>query len=558
MHLRQVSTRNFRTLQNFSANFSSAYCTLSGQNNAGKTGIVSIIRHFLDEEDRRYRFTENSISFQKDLTQWSDDDFMEVSITVHLDRHDDAEVFFVVDKFSPISLTGDFATVKLSETFNKDGSVTKVCSVNESDLDAQNSSEVFKKLKAAANLVVHNSTNPDRPFYYFSGEMTEVLVSHFSVEDRKKISDAERNLSNKVKKAAREHKEELSRLLGKLGENYSVELTTLETSRSSRFPVSVTLNDKSVEVNLSAWGSGTQNRTRVLMSVLEADRIRKSNSAENRSTPVVIVEEPESFLHPSAQAEFGKVLNRLATDFDIQIIATTHSPYMLNQTHPEANILLHRKTHRAKLKETYRIETEGDDWMVPFAENLGVATDEFIPWKKIISSTSNRAVLVEGELDVSYFEIIKNRFPQIYPLADDIEIVAYNGKDALKNTQLLKFMISRLDRVFITFDLDAMNTVSCKLESIGLEMEKDFCAIGVSGPGKECIEGLLPKSIHRSVYSEQIDAVTALGGADSSARRSAKSKLKKACIEKFKSEDVDESDLSELKKLLLKISRAFD
>ena len=293
------------------------------------------------------------------------------------------------------------------------------------------------------------------------------------------------------------------------------------------------------------------------MSVLEAERIRKSKSAENRSTPVVIVEEPESFLHPSAQAEFGKVLNNLAKDFDIQIIATTHSPYMLNQSAPEANILLNRKVNRSKLKETERIPTTGDNWMLPFAENLGVATDDFIPWKKIVSTKSNRVILVEGELDVSYFDTLRTRFPTIYSLPSDIEIVSYSGKDALKNTQILNFMISRLDKVFITFDLDAKNDVCKPLESIGLKENTDFCSIGVSKPGKDCIEGLLPRSILGAVYSENVDVVSALSAADNKVRRQAKRDIKRACLEKFQSESISEKDLAAFKALITKISKAF-
>lgn len=557
MKLREVRANCFRTLEDLSVEFRDNYCTLSGRNNAGKTAIVTIIRHFLDDEDRPYLYGENSISFDRDHTQWFTSDKMEVSVNLELDRHDDSEVFFVVEKFAAVPVEGNVANVSLTETFSSQGGSQLTCNVNGNDLDSQNASEIAKKLKSASNLVVHNSTAPARRVYYLSGEMTEVLESHFSQEDRKKISDAERNLANKVKAAAKQHKEELAALLGRLGENYDVELTTLDRSGSSRFPLNVKLNDKSVDTNLGGWGSGTQNRTRVLISVLEADRIRKSQSPENRSTPVVIVEEPESFLHPSAQAEFGKVLNNLADDFKIQILATTHSPYMLNQNNPEANLLLERKMIRGRLKQTERVETAGDEWMLPFASNLGVVADEFIPWKKIVGSANSRIILVEGEIDVEYFRAIKEKFPDIYTIPDDVEVVGYGGKDALKNTLVLQFMVSRLDRVYITFDLDAENEVVRKLSAIGLQVDEDFCAIGVAKPGRECIEGLLPESILKAVYSERVDDVMALGSANSAAKRSAKSNLKQAALEKFKSTALKGAEITEMEKLIKKIAKAF-
>lgn len=295
----------------------------------------------------------------------------------------------------------------------------------------------------------------------------------------------------------------------------------------------------------------------MLISILEADRIRKSQAPESRLTPIVIVEEPESFLHPSAQAEFGRVLNNLADDFKIQILATTHSPYMLNQTNPEANLLLERKLVRKKLKETVRVDTSGDDWMLPFADNLGVVSGEFIPWRKIVASPNSRVVLVEGEIDVKYFDCIKQKYPDLYLIPHDVEVVAYGRKDALKNTQVLQFMLSRLDAVYITFDLDARKDVQARLESIGLIHGDNFCAVGVDKPGRECIEGLLPESILSEVYSEHVDDVLAVSSANNEAKKKAKRNLKHAALEKFKSRSLSSADLSEIRKLMATISKAF-
>ena len=59
---------------------------------------------------------------------------------------------------------------------------------------------------------------------------------------------------------------------------------------------------------LNDSGSGTQNRTQILMSVLQANRIKTNPSLDDKITPLVVIEEPESFLHPSAQSEFGRIL----------------------------------------------------------------------------------------------------------------------------------------------------------------------------------------------------------------------------------------------------------
>jgi putative ATP-dependent endonuclease of OLD family len=205
MKLREVGGNCFRTLEDMSITFEHDYCALSGRNNAGKTAIVTIIRNFLDDDDRPYLDDANALSFSRDHTQWSTTEKMEIFVQLELHRHDDAEVFFVLEKLTPLAIEGDTANVKLTETFLADGSRRLSCCVNGNDLDSQNSSEIAKKFKTAANLVVHNSTAPSKRLYYFSGEMTEVLESHFSQDDRKKISDAERSLAKKVKTAAKCH-----------------------------------------------------------------------------------------------------------------------------------------------------------------------------------------------------------------------------------------------------------------------------------------------------------------------------------------------------------------
>lgn len=557
--LREVSAQGFRTLEDFTVQFEDDYCTISGQNNAGKTSIITIIRHFLDEFDRPwYLQRENKLSFRKDRTQWAELDQMEISIHLELHRENDSEVFYVVDHFSTEKIDGDTAFVRLTEKFDASSNKVIECHVNDRQLAEQNASEVAKKIKSSANLVVHNSTAPNYNIFSLSGQMTEVLESHFTEQDRKKINDAERQLSNRVKKAAKSHKQELGQLLGRLDENYDVELTTLVQGGESRFPLNIKLNDKSVVTNLAEWGSGTQNRTRVLISILEAEQIRKTTNVKNRSTPVVIIEEPESFLHPSAQAAFGKVLNELAKDFGIQILTTTHSPYMLNRNTPSANILLERKEVRGKLKQSCLVNTSGTDWMLPFASNLGVLGDDFIPWEKIIQNGKRKVIPVEGLIDVEYFEIVRNRFSTVCKLQNDVEVLDYGGKDSLKNTQVLKLMISMLDGVFITYDLDAKEVAEKRLEAIGLRQGKDYFAIGINKPGKESIEGLLPERITAAVHEENGNLISALTSSDNQQRNQAKRELKSAYLSKFKAAQLTSDDVAPFVEIINKIANAFN
>lgn len=558
MKITKIEAKNFRTLENFNLSISPNYCAISGRNNAGKSAIVSIIEYFFGgNDDYRYFAFANDINFSKDATKWSQSDEMAVSVEVSIDITSDSEIYFVISKLSEINPEESFINVKLELTCKKTGQSTVVCYVNEKNVGHQVSSEILKKFKSSNSLTVHNSTMPSPRMYYGGESYTEVLETNFSEEDRSKIAEAQVRLQNSVKRAAKQHKEELDKLLGKLSDKYQVELSSIAGGRSSKFPLEVKLTDKRVDVPLKDWGAGTQNRTRILLSVLESIRSRKSASAENRTTPIFIVEEPESFLHPSAQAEFGQVLNGLAKELQIQIIATTHSPYMLNQSEPEANYLLERRISRGIPKEATVKDTSGEEWMLPFAENLGIVPKEFSSWKELFGTQSSKVILVEGDIDKQYFEQFRDKYQSIYNIPSDVEIVSYGGKDALKNTPILQFMINKFGKVYVTFDLDAEKEVRPSLERIGLKADSDFCSIGIKADGSECIEGLLPVELKQEVYAKHYDLVTAITSQNSDARRSAKSNLKAKFLEAFKKNHYDDKYLKEFKMLFAKIAKEF-
>jgi putative ATP-dependent endonuclease of the OLD family len=270
-----------------------------------------------------------------------------------------------------------------------------------------------------------------------------------------------------------------------------------------------------------------------------------------------LVEEPESFLHPSAQAEFGQVLNNLADELSIQIIATTHSPYMLNQREPTANFLLERRVYRGALRDTVIKKTDGENWMLPFSENLGIVPSEFSAWESVFRANSGKVVFVEGSIDKAYFQHFKENYEDIYDIPEDVEIVSYDGSGALKNTSILQFMVEKFSRVFITYDLDCEKDAKSSLEKIGLEPQKDFCAIGKQTPGCENIEGLLPAEVKRAVYASEHETVAALTSHDSKNRNSAKSKLKQDLLSEFKKRRIDCKELSDFRRLFQTIRKAF-
>jgi predicted ATP-dependent endonuclease of OLD family len=238
--------------------------------------------------------------------------------------------------------------------------------------------------------------------------------------------------------------------------------------------INVALGEKAHQVPLDEWGSGTKNRTMILLTLFRAKRMIETKGSEFKTTPIIVIEEPESFLHPSAQAEFGRVLQDLSEEFGVQILATTHSPYMLNQGNPSSNILLKRCIQRNHTRETERVCTAGENWMEPFALALGLESKAFEPWRTLFFSKTSKILLVEGDTDIEYLKMLRDAGHGKNRLQFDGEIFAYGGSGTLQNTVLLRFIKNKYEKVFITFDLDVESQVAKPLGDLGFKKGEHY------------------------------------------------------------------------------------
>jgi predicted ATP-dependent endonuclease of OLD family len=452
-------------------------------------------------------------------------------VTVSPDE--DPGLFQFIEKFNGADLPKHDAELRVQVTHRASDETLCTCWVNDKELSTYASKEVLQKLKSSNLAFMHDSAHAFSPLYGSGGHHLHELT--FTADELKAIADQLASVQKKIKNISKAHKTELSQLLGHLEEKYEVDFSIPEGMFTGSIPFAVNLRDKNVDIPLNDWGSGTKNRTQIMMSILQATRIR-SKPDENKITPIILIEEPESFLHPSAQAEFGRVLIDLANELKIQTIVTTHSPYMLCQSNIQSNVLLGRRSTNRKTKSTEVIEVKDENWMEPFGSILGLNNAEFSPWKDVLFSGKQCVLLVEGNIDKSYFEHIHSLNFDHLVLPKGLEIVPYEGKDALKNSILLKFIIDKFKKVLVTFDLDAKLELEKTMTQVGLVENKGFFAIGLTKPGKQCIEGLLPERILAKVHAENTDLVMALTSAEGKDRKSAKGAMKQKLLAEFKAD----------------------
>jgi len=533
MKIEQLTVKNYRTLEDISVSFSGYYTAISGQNNAGKTSLVRVLREtFKDQTQSRFTYIpDDELSYRDAVTQWtkgSPEILFQYSIRV--EKEPDPGLFQFIEKFIEKTIPEASVLLKVSISQDSENIATCTCFVNDAELTEFASKEILQKLKSSDLAIVHDSAANSGGVFFGRGHLLHELV--FSADERAEITKEQKRLQNKIKSISRTHKSELSELLDHLEDRYEVEFSIPDGMFTGSVPFAINLKDKNVDVPLDEWGSGTRNKTQIMMSLLQAYRVQKKDD-QNKITPIIIIEEPESFLHPSAQAEFGRVLRKLARDLKIQTIVTTHSPYMLCQDSIESNVLLQRKMFRKKLKESVQVPLEQDSWMEPFSEILGLDDSEFNAWKDVLSANTSVVVLVEGKTDKKYLELVNGAGHVGCSLPEGIDIVPYDGKDALKNTILLKFILNKFRKVLITFDLDAKSELEKSMKQLGLKEGSDYLAVGVNKPGKQCIEGLLPDAVLADVHSKNTDLVMQLTSQDGMERRSAKSALKARTLTAF-------------------------
>lgn len=539
MKIASLRIQNFRTLEDVTLGFPSSYAAICGPNDSGKTNVVRAIRALMKEETPFLAMPfagDEDVTLKEDYPKWKDtssaDKRIEFSIVLEVDKDRDTGFYQFLTK--QLSLEGPGSSLKLSIDIvhgseRPDPVVTVVCSGNTyTDLEAQ---EVLKRLQSSRSILFHNSTQTD-PRFPFRAHFGGVIRAE-SAEHEALVGSMKKTVNKGLNKISKTHQQEIESLLGRLESKYRVGLSMPAFDFSS-VPFSVTLGQNKFEVPLDDWGSGTKNRTLILLTLFRAKQLSESEASAGKITPVIVIEEPESFLHPAAQAEFGRVIHDLAEEFQVQVIVTTHSPYLLSLDSPESNILLKRRLRYKQLFETQRINTAGDNWMEPFSLALGLESEEIKPWKGLLLAPSSAILLVEGDVDREYFELLRDDKLGTNRLRFDGEIVSYDGTGSLANTVLLRFVKNRYEKIFVTYDLDAEDKVSKTLKALGLERKKHFLPIGSNAAGKRCIEGLLPDTVTEAVYGTNASLVRAATDGTKDEQTSAKNRLKGLLLEEFK------------------------
>lgn len=557
MKISRIEIQNFRSIESMTIDFEDYYTAICGKNNCGKSNILRAILSIL-----RASYKER-INFNTDYPVWKPKTATEpISVKLVISLSKESDVGLV--KF--LSLVGSGES-KSNEPELTDLSLEILFQIASKAKDSRAEirangiliednyriSEILRKIQTSQVLIFHNSTEIDRSFRNASHGRLENISNSIKTKISSKIKSIQKELSKVIDK----DKQELESLIGRFEEKYNVNLSFSGFEMNlTRIPYEIHLGDRKYELPLEEWGSGTKNRTLIITSIFNAKKQIEIEDDSNKITPIIIIEEPESFLHPLAQAEFGRVLQDLSKELKIQVIATTHSPYLLSHINPKSNILVKRKFSYKKLRETFIEPIVEKNWKEPFELALGMTGPEFDSLKNAFFSDDNSLLFVEGDTDKEYFELLRNEIHGDNRLTFQGQIYNYEGFGFLTNAILLKFIKNRFNNVFITLDLDTFANVKSTLEGVGFVNDIDYFVIGQEEPGKGNIEGLLPEVVKSKVNAENSNLIQALFSENKIAVKGAKSKLKKLYLQEFKKTSKPGKDhFGEFYKVVKKINR---
>ena len=137
---------------------------------------------------------------------------------------------------------------------------------------------------------------------------------------------------------------------------------------------------------------------------------------------IIVMDEPATNLHISAQKELRVFLKEIARCWDITIVLATHSPFLIDLDHLDELRIIENKDNIVRIHNTFTAVNYGDpDSLLPIKEALTVENHILVNPKKTV-------VFVEGITDYNYLTAFKLLFKN-----EDIIFVPINGVGADEN-----------------------------------------------------------------------------------------------------------------------------
>lgn len=336
MKLAKIAIHNIRSLTDVSFNLED-YSLLVGENNAGKTNVISSLRMFYEDD----------IKFDPK------EDFPKCTTT---DQESWMELEFVTTADEQSSLKNEYqSTDKILKVRRYFKSATNdLVKSGQSNIYAYESGGLSKNLFYGAKnisqaklgnvLFIPELSKTDDSFK-MSGPSPLRDMINFVMQKVVKNSKVFTNLQAAFDSFNREFKEEsskdgfslnelakdINKNISEWGITFGLDINNITADNIIKNLVSHYIEDKQLNgerVSLTSFGQGLQRHLIYTLIKLGARYVDKKAEKKKEFSPdltIILFEEPEAFLHPAQQELLNTNLKEISGDPKQQIICSTHS-----------------------------------------------------------------------------------------------------------------------------------------------------------------------------------------------------------------------------------------
>jgi len=287
----------------------------------------------------------------------------------------------------------------------------------------------------------------------FSSEIKSIIADERDKDEGSTLSGIEAIIKQKIieesvaiRNCMSEHISDLEELF--IRPNFSwekgVEITNVE----------IKLSGDEQSIPLENKGSGYR---RLFM----VGRLRYLADKKHLRNVIYLVEEPETFLHPSAQEEMRNSL--LSLSASNQVLITTHSPIFLGATDDNA-ITLCKKEETVLLYE----QRNDEEFLIDIARQIGVK-----PSHNILD-TYETIIFVEGSNDIKFLKTASEKLGKnLHNMIDNSQIVVFDGGGkSLNNFIDIKYFETLEKNMFLIIDSDIYNVDQIGVNP-GLDLQQE-------------------------------------------------------------------------------------
>lgn len=391
MILQRIYIKGFRNFKEETINFNE-HSLIIGANDVGKTNLIHALRLLLDRGFSDYDFELKESDF------YAYEDTKSITIRVYLTKI--TEDCVVAKMKGKLSDEGNLVLQYIATLENGKSTYQFFCGKSDSEDDLKEiDSPYYRKylnLKYISSRREFwgyiNKTKNDLLLQAKGSRSAEIVEVddrlYAEIEEKLKEVDERIPQLSYVKNATEHLNEELNKLSIHNKEQQIV--FDVASTDVDRVITNVSVTSKQGDKKMLIGGEGRINQIYLSLWASQNQHTDLSNEVS-----IIVIEEPEAYLHPHQQRELATYLGRTLHG---QVILTSHSPYIVNEFSPNSIIRLYKQksndTHAASNGCSKVIE----DGFADFGYRMSVIPAE--------AFFSDYVVLVEGPSELILYKTL--------------------------------------------------------------------------------------------------------------------------------------------------------